>query len=594
MAIKHSKADHRHADEGSTWHVSRIILVRNDTELIPVRFRWVSCQLDALRKCYKLSMLTKMLGSLPTSLNATYDRILEGIDECHCDDVIRVLQWLSFSAHPLTLAQLGDTLAVISDENGTRFEPAERVRSPEWILEVCSSLVMTSWQRYMDRSTQEYKEGTMVLLAHFSVKEYLISDVILRGPTSRFGFNWRAADTMISQTCLGYLLHFSMNALDEDTTEQFPLATYAAEFWILHAKSTDSNVPSTLHGLILALLTPKSNQFFNWVRLFDVDYVSFLWKHHQRLSRSENSIQSPLYYVSLSGLSEVCNMILRRTGDINAQGGLYGNALQAASCGGHEAVIQLLLENGADVNAQGGRYGNALQAASYRGHAAVIQLLLENGADVNAQGGFYGNALQAASCGGHETVIQLLLENGADVNAQGGEYGNALQAASYRGHEAVIQLLLENGADVNAQGGEYGNALQAASCGGHEAVIQLLLENGADVNAQGGFYGNALQAASCGGHEAVIQLLLENGADVNAQGGEYGNALQAASYGGHEAVIQLLLENGADVNAQGGLYGNALEAASDGGYEAVIQLLLENDADVNAQGGTYGNGAQAT
>jgi ankyrin repeat protein len=59
--------------------------------------------------------------------------------------------------------------------------------------------------------------------------------------------------------------------------------------------------------------------------------------------------------------------------------------------------VTLLLEKGADVNAQGGHYGNALQAAANGGHDSVVTLLLEKGADVNAQGGHYGNALQAAS-----------------------------------------------------------------------------------------------------------------------------------------------------------------------------------------------------
>jgi len=65
----------------------------------------------------------------------------------------------------------------------------------------------------------------------------------------------------------------------------------------------------------------------------------------------------------------------------------------------------MLLDNGADINAQGGQYGNALQAASEGGHAAVVQMLLNNGADINAQGGQYGNALQAASEGGHAAVV---------------------------------------------------------------------------------------------------------------------------------------------------------------------------------------------
>ncbi len=41
----------------------------------------------------------------------------------------------------------------------------------------------------------------------------------------------------------------------------------------------------------------------------------------------------------------------------------------------------MLLENGADVNAQGGRYGNVLQAASSRGNKEVTRMLLEKGAE---------------------------------------------------------------------------------------------------------------------------------------------------------------------------------------------------------------------
>jgi ankyrin repeat protein len=38
---------------------------------------------------------------------------------------------------------------------------------------------------------------------------------------------------------------------------------------------------------------------------------------------------------------------------------------------------------GADVNAQGGEYGNALQAASSSGNQEIVELLIEMGADVN-------------------------------------------------------------------------------------------------------------------------------------------------------------------------------------------------------------------
>ena len=73
----------------------------------------------------------------------------------------------------------------------------------------------------------------------------------------------------------------------------------------------------------------------------------------------------PLYYSSLLGLADVTEWLLKTGADVNAEGGKYGNALQAASYGGNEVMVRLLLEKGANVNAEGGEYGNALQAASY-------------------------------------------------------------------------------------------------------------------------------------------------------------------------------------------------------------------------------------
>ena len=53
----------------------------------------------------------------------------------------------------------------------------------------------------------------------------------------------------------------------------------------------------------------------------------------------------------------------------------------------------MLLDKGADINAQGGYFGNALQAVSYGGYDSVMQMLLDKGADINAQGGYFDNAL---------------------------------------------------------------------------------------------------------------------------------------------------------------------------------------------------------
>ena len=78
------------------------------------------------------------------------------------------------------------------------------------------------------------------------------------------------------------------------------------------------------------------------------------WSRGVNFTRSATSIATPLYYASLTGLHQASCYLLEESGDVNVQGGAYGNALQAASYRGHEGIVQLLLEKGADVNAQGG------------------------------------------------------------------------------------------------------------------------------------------------------------------------------------------------------------------------------------------------
>jgi ankyrin repeat protein len=44
------------------------------------------------------------------------------------------------------------------------------------------------------------------------------------------------------------------------------------------------------------------------------------------------------------------------------------------------AIVELLLEAGANVNAQGGKFGSALNAARKLGRNEIVQILLEAGA----------------------------------------------------------------------------------------------------------------------------------------------------------------------------------------------------------------------
>ncbi|PNP37997.1 hypothetical protein TGAMA5MH_10096 [Trichoderma gamsii] len=135
-------------------------------------------------------------------------------------------------------------------------------------------------------------------------------------------------------------------------------------------------------------------------------------------------------------LTELCigkiRFLLENGADVNLPGGEYGLPLQSACVMGSFSskisyyveridaaakTIRLLLdyEPLTDVNAHGGIFGTALQAAAYSGLAESISLLLERGAQVACHEwcGKYGSALNAAVIKGHWDIVHLLCEAGA-------------------------------------------------------------------------------------------------------------------------------------------------------------------------------------
>ncbi|KAL1838401.1 hypothetical protein VTJ49DRAFT_2685 [Mycothermus thermophilus] len=83
----------------------------------------------------------------------------------------------------------------------------------------------------------------------------------------------------------------------------------------------------------------------------------------------------PAIHESLRKLLDICP-----TFDLNAQGGKFGCALQAAAYSGYEFAVRILLERGAEPDMKCGNYRSALNAAVVRGHWGIVEILLEAGA----------------------------------------------------------------------------------------------------------------------------------------------------------------------------------------------------------------------
>src|ERR1700733_10295306 len=170
----------------------------------------------------------------------------------------------------------------------------------------------------------------MIKLSHMSVKDYLLSRHHV-GATG-FGLNEKLSHSHITKTCLAYLLQFeNLDMLYSDTIGEYPLAEYAAKYWVMHVRyGVEEGMDIQQDKLIMTLFQPwHTTPFISWVRIYDVDKP---WG----INRDMSNIASTLYYASSAGLLLAVQALVNEV-DVNAQGGEYGNALQAASYSGHEA-----------------------------------------------------------------------------------------------------------------------------------------------------------------------------------------------------------------------------------------------------------------
>jgi hypothetical protein len=93
-----------------------------------------------LKGCRDKEDIEHTLQNLPKGLDATYDRILENIQ--NEKDKVRVrlvLQFVAVASKPLTLDMIVEALMV--DCESETINPKKRIRDPNAILEMCSNLL---------------------------------------------------------------------------------------------------------------------------------------------------------------------------------------------------------------------------------------------------------------------------------------------------------------------------------------------------------------------------------------------------------------------------------------------------------------------
>jgi len=251
----------------------------------------VYCQIVYLRGCQP-GRIRHALAELPETLDDTYERTLRDINRRDWELAHRLFQCVTVASRPLHVEELAEFFAFdFSAGSIPIFREDWRPEDPvDAVLSTCSTLL----------SLVDVHGSTVIQFSHFSVKEFLTSTRLAekRDTISRcYHVSMTPAHTLVAQAYLGILLH-----LDKDVTEDglttFPLAEYAAEHWVRHARF--EGVSQNAEEGMKQLFDPSKPHLAAWVSIYDPIRMGY-----QAERGSPILSGTPLHYAAFCGLHTV-------------------------------------------------------------------------------------------------------------------------------------------------------------------------------------------------------------------------------------------------------------------------------------------------
>ena len=322
--------------------------------------------MDSIARLRTVKAIRNALKELPEGLHETYERILTNISPQDEEIARRVLQWLAFAIIPLTITELHIAIAI--DPALKHLDEEACLSCAEDIMDLCGSLISMSDQ------------GT-VSLAHFSVKDYLLStDIRLKSTISIYAMTKEDANHDLAVDCLSYLSFEEFEEGPSVTSSSYaerltknPLLKHAAVGWAYYFRASKFTVE--LRSLVFRFFSSQMrSNFMSWVQTLNAENNSD-WDFYPRHATS-------LYYASCFGLKDLVEDCINGGAELNARGSRFGGTpLHGAVLRNHLEVMKALLKAGADPNYADWDGVAPLHTAVTRGTKEAVNLLLRFGAN---------------------------------------------------------------------------------------------------------------------------------------------------------------------------------------------------------------------
>ena len=497
----------------------------------------------------------KALNTLPPTLHATYERILQRINKSNKDVqqlVQRSLRWLVCSKANLSSEALCQAISI---ETGDTDLDRNRIPEESEILRRCSSLVRRT------------ARGDGLELAHFTVKEFLMTGIDSCDQEFQvYHYGLEDDEVELAEKCLTFLCFQGYKGEGSSdrrkllpSGEAHSFRQYAVRYWPDHARKHLSK--PVVSSLTQKLLDPsKQHTFITWAEELRLIVRS---DYGENAEDADLSKASPLHFASMLVLPKCCEWLLQAGCYIN-ESSVFGTPLECALLGDIALLSQARLRIPTKPPS----------AAIAESRSTTVGILVGNDADVNRS--FLGqpSPMYIALCMADKLSCIELLRKGALIDS------NAIGRLSGSDGYDLAREICEAIDTTSLRPKDHAILLQAALRSGNfsgDVALSVLAHRSEDTL-------NTFLTAAEYGQLGIVETIAQSELNINAvRQQDQRSALHLAASNDHIDIVRFLVEHGADCSLVDSEGRTPLHTSVEKlGCYRCFDFLLSRKVDVNS------------